>query len=66
MHDKNGKPIKVGDKVIVEAVIEGTSASETFCNVTLGVGRDKEHGEYNIHSTLVVNAKQVELIEGNT
>lgn len=63
MHDKNGKPIKKGDKVIVEAVIENTSTSETFCNVTLGIGRDKEHGEYNIHGAVVLNARQVELIE---
>ncbi|MDG4910789.1 hypothetical protein P9228_30950 [Mesorhizobium sp. WSM4898] len=63
MHDKNGNPIKVGDKVRVEAVIENTSATETFCNVTLGIGKDQEHSEFNVHGTLVVNAKQVELIE---
>lgn len=32
MHDKNGKPIKKGDKVTIEAVITETHASDEFCN----------------------------------
>lgn len=63
MHDKNGKPIKTGDRVMIEAVITETHASETFCNVTLGIGRDRPHGEYNIQSTVTLNAKQVVLVE---
>ncbi len=63
MHDKNGNPIKKGDKVIVEAVVLETYATDTFCNVQLGIGRDAEHGEYNVQGTLTLNAKQVELIE---
>ena len=63
MHDKNGKPIAKGDKVIIEAVIENTTASDEYCNVTLGIGREQEHGPHNIQATLTVNAKQVEKID---
>jgi len=63
MHDKNGKPIKTGDKVRIEAVIEETYATDEFCNVKLGIGKDQEHGAFNIQSTVTLNAKQVELVE---
>lgn len=63
MHDKNGKQIKAGDKVTIEAFITDTAASDEFCNVTLAIGKDKEHGAFNIQSTVVLNAKQVELTE---
>lgn len=63
MHDKNGKPIKQGDKVIVQGIIEQTNASETWCNVTIGIGKDQENSEYNVHGVVTLNAKQVELIE---
>jgi hypothetical protein len=63
MHDKNGTPIEKGDKVMIEAVIEEAHATEEFCNVTLGIGKDQEHGPFNIHSTVTLNAKQVEKIE---
>lgn len=63
MHDKNGKPLKVGDKVTVEAVILETYATEDFCNVQLGIGRDQENSAHNVHGTLTINSRQVELIE---
>ena len=63
MHDKNGKPIKAGDKVRVEAVISETFATDEFCNVTLKIGADAPHGPRNVQSTVVLNAAQVELIE---
>jgi hypothetical protein len=64
MHDKNGKPLKVGDRVTVEGEITSTSASEDYCNVTLKIGeKGQEHGPHNVTGTLVVNAKQTELIE---
>jgi hypothetical protein len=63
MHDKNGKPIAKGDKVIVEAVVLETYRAATFCNVQLGIGRDADHSEFNVHGTLTINAKQVELVE---
>lgn len=64
MHDKNGKPIKKGDKVLVEAVIAETHATEDFCNVQLAIGRDKPNAADNIHGTVTLNSRQVELIEG--
>lgn len=63
MHDKNGKPIKQGDKVIVEAVIAETYATEDFCNVQLKIGYDKEPGADNVQSILTINSRQTELIE---
>ena len=59
MHDKNGKPIKKGDKVTVEAVIAETYATEDFCNVQLWIGRDAEHSAQNVHGTLTINSKQI-------
>ena len=35
MHDRNGKPLAKGDKVIIEAVITDLSATEDYCNVSL-------------------------------
>lgn len=63
MHDKNGNPIKKGDRVTVEAEIIDTAATDEFCNVTLKVGeKDQEHGPHNVTGTLVVNAQQTTLI----
>lgn len=63
MHDKNGTPIKKGDKVLIVAEITAEHASETFCNITLGIGYDQPHGEYNIQNQVTLNAKQVLLVE---
>lgn len=64
MHDKFGNPLKVGDRVTVEAEITSTSATDEYCNVTLKVGeKGLEHGPHNVTGTLVVNAKQTTLIE---
>lgn len=63
MHDKNGKPIKTGDRVTVEAVIAETYATEDFCNVQLAIGKDKENAADNVHGTLTLNSRQVELVE---
>ena len=63
MHDKNGKPVKKGDRVIVEAVIGDTYATPDFCNVQLHIGHEQEHSAHNVHGTLTINSKQVELIE---
>lgn len=34
MHDLNGTPLKVGDKITIEYVIESTSAGPDYCNIT--------------------------------
>ena len=35
MHDRNGTPLNLGDKVKIEAVITQLSATEEYCNATL-------------------------------
>ena len=35
MHDKNGVPLKKGDRVLIEAIITDLNPSEDYCNVTL-------------------------------
>jgi hypothetical protein len=63
MHDKNGNPIKKGDRVTIEAEITETNASPDYCNVTLKVGeKGQEHGPHNVTTTVGVNAKQTTLI----
>lgn len=63
MHDKNGKPIKKGDKVIIEAVVRETYATDEFCNIQLGIGMDEEHAAHNVQAYVTLNAKQVEVVE---
>lgn len=64
MHDRNGNPVKVGDRVRLEGEIISTTDGEEFCNVTVKVTeKDEEHGPFNVQSNVVVNAKQTELIE---
>jgi hypothetical protein len=64
MHDKNGKPLKKGDRVMVEAEILETSAGIEFCNVQIKITeKDQEHGPHNVTSNIWVNAKQTVLIE---
>lgn len=64
MHDRNGNPVKTGDRVRLEGEIVSTSEGEEYCNVTVKVTEPgQEHGPFNVQSTVVVNAKQTELIE---
>lgn len=44
-HDKNGKPLKKGDRVTMEFEVESISEGETACNVTLKAVED-DSGEY--------------------
>lgn len=63
MHDRNGNPVKVGDRVQIQGEITSTSVGEEFCNVTVKITeKGVEHGPFNVQGTLVVNAKQTELI----
>lgn len=64
MHDRNGKPIKVGDRVQLQGEITSTSASDEFCNVTVKITeKGQDHGPFNVQGTVVLNARQTELIE---
>ena len=35
MHDKNGTPLKKGDRVLIPAVITEIHPTEEYCNVSL-------------------------------
>lgn len=40
MHDRTGKPLQKGDKVIIRAVVTELHATEHYCNVSV----ETEHG----------------------
>lgn len=63
MHDRNGKLLNKGDRVLIEAEIAECYATADYCNVQLSIGKDKDHGPHNVHGTVTLNSKQVELIE---
>lgn len=64
MHDRNGNPVKVGDRVLLQGEITQTSEGEEYCNVTVKITeKDQEHGAFNVQGIIVVNAKQTELID---
>ena len=64
MHDRNGKPVKVGDKVNVPCVITATQDGESeYCNVTLVT--EVPMGTRTVGDTLTLNAKQTELVEAS-
>jgi hypothetical protein len=35
MHDRNGKPLKEGDLVLIPCVVKSLQATEEYCNVGL-------------------------------
>lgn len=63
MHDRNGTLVKDGDIVLIEALVVSTYATEEYCNATLQIGYDDEHGPYNIRTNVTVNTKQVLLLD---
>lgn len=58
-HDKNGKPLKAGDKVIIRATISTVSEGDAYCNLTLATDEPMYPGTSK--TGLNLNAKQVEL-----
>ena len=63
MHDRNGTPLKKGDKVLLEATIGEVYTVEDYCNVNLQIGYDQPHGPANVQSSVTLNARQVLLLE---
>ena len=57
MHDRFGRPIQVGDKVLVECVAKECYATDEYCNLTLETVLPMFPGENK--TVIVVNAKQV-------
>ena len=62
MHDRNGKPLAVGDKIIISGTVvtcyESTEENE-YCNVTIGTDVPMAGNPYS----LTLNAKQTEKVE---
>ena len=64
MHDVNGTPLKVGDKVVIPCKIMQISPTEEFCNVNLEtmLGR-KPDGQKE--SFAAINTAQVVKVSGD-
>jgi hypothetical protein len=62
-HDKNGKELKVGDRVNVEYEVTAVHTGEEYCNVSLQTVEPMFPGDSKTPATL--NAKQVELLDSN-
>lgn len=61
MHDRDGKPVKVGDLVLVPCRVEQTHATEEFCNATLRTLYPMYPSDR--HDTVVVNTRQLVVVE---
>jgi len=57
MHDCKGRPLVVGDTVLVPFIIKETYATEEFCNASLETVASMFPGDHK--TTLTVNTKQV-------
>lgn len=63
MHDRNGTPVKKGDIVVIKARIKDVTGGVDYCNATLEVGYEAEHGPANVTGSIVVNTRQTLLLE---
>ena len=60
MHDRNGQPLNVGDRVLIPGVITRAQTGTDFCNITVETDEKMFPGEYK--SEISLNAKQVEKV----
>lgn len=68
MHDKNGKPLAVGDLVLIVAQVKELQSGEDYCNVTLETmeGRRPDGAKETIHAintAVLVRANLGDMIE---
>jgi len=65
MHDKNGTPLKVGDKVMIPATIVEVQAHPDFCNATVRprFWARGMRGSCDREERMVVNTGQLVLLE---
>lgn len=56
-HDRDGKLLEVGDKVIIHATVDTVQPSDSHCNLTVKTDELFYPGDYK--STIVLNTKQV-------
>lgn len=57
MHDKFGRELKAGDKVLIPCVVKETYATEEYCNVALETIDPMP--PYEAKNAIVLNTKQV-------
>jgi hypothetical protein len=60
-HDRKGKPLEPGDRVLIPAVVKSVQASEEYCNVTMVT--EEPMPPYTEGSMLTLNTRQVEKVE---
>jgi len=59
-HDINGKEVFVGQRVVIEAIVESVQAGPDYCNTTLRTTRPMP--SYPTGTQIVLNTKQVEIV----
>ena len=62
MHDRNGTPLQVGDRVMLEATVTQLHGGEDFCNVTVQsiAGRRPDGSKETVHA---INTGVLTLVE---
>lgn len=60
-HDKNGKKLEAGDKVVIHATVKSVSAGEEYCNATI---ETDPMPPYTDPFSITLNTKQLEKLEG--
>jgi hypothetical protein len=62
MHDRHGKPLAVGDKVVIEGTVTScydSTPDNEYCNVTITTDVPMAGNPYNV----TLNAKQTTKVE---
>lgn len=60
-HCNKGHELQVGDRVMVECVVESVTPGDDYCNVTVRTVRPMP--PYTAGTTFTINTKQTEKIE---
>lgn len=60
-HCNRGRELKVGDRVMIECVVESVQTGIEFCNVTVKTIRPMP--PYETGTTITLNTKQTESID---
>lgn len=55
-HDRNGTPLKAGDRVTVELIVRSVSPNADACNVTLETPKPMPPG--GVENCMTINTKQ--------
>ena len=60
-HDRNGKLLQVGDRVLIEADVASIAMAEDYCNLTVKTVCPMP--PYTDGTSITLNAKQVSKVE---